>query len=296
VPKKPAKVDGDNVLYHYLQKDLYESDVWLFQMLAARLVSSLGIWFSTSTYQALPVILPFAVRDPTCRKRGEDDAEEWGAPDARGYFRDDNSLIKNLPSALTIRSPRKIYNAHRLGNGFVAAHVWRELSDSTVGADLSSRDPWTNSFVPNLVWLPRQVAKLTDREGSFTQQYLQAVAWKTYRSLPVEGALKDAVDRIWLMLPEPTAIPAQALPSVAELSFFDTTERFLTARLNAIDSVVEALGTLQDEGPMDRKVISSRYSEGLKNLPDRARSELGSVLRVYAAEARIGVSLLALDS
>ncbi len=37
------KVDGEHVLYHYLQKDLRERDVWLFQMLTARLMAELGI-------------------------------------------------------------------------------------------------------------------------------------------------------------------------------------------------------------------------------------------------------------
>lgn len=34
-------------------------------------------------------------------------------------------------------------------------------------------NPKVNSFVPNLVWLPKPLAVLTDVEGSFAQQYVQ---------------------------------------------------------------------------------------------------------------------------
>ena len=60
-------IDGDNVLYHYLQKDLLLTDIWLFQMLLARLIVSLGIWMSPRVYQRMPLLVPFAVRDPSCR-------------------------------------------------------------------------------------------------------------------------------------------------------------------------------------------------------------------------------------
>jgi hypothetical protein len=177
---KKVAVDGNHILYHFLEKDLRERDIWLFQMLAARLFTALGIWFSPKTYAVCPVLLPFVVRDPSCRKRKPGDIEAWGMPNAAGYFRDDNSLIKNLPRTLPIQaSGNPLYDGHTLGDGFVAAHVWREISDNI--GKLSSRDPITNSFIPNLVWLPKQVAKLTDREGSFAQTYLQALSVKIYR-------------------------------------------------------------------------------------------------------------------
>ena len=41
---KPRTVDAKGLLYHFLQKDLQQQDVWLFQMLTTRLITSLGIW------------------------------------------------------------------------------------------------------------------------------------------------------------------------------------------------------------------------------------------------------------
>jgi hypothetical protein len=151
------RVDGNHVLYHYLEKDLRESDIWLFQMLAARLFTSLGIWLSPTLYARCPILVPFAVRDPTCRPRKDGDPDLWGAPTPQGYFRDDNSLVKSLPRTLRIESPEnRIYHGRLIGNGFVAAHVWRVLGTEGAGAlGLSARDPDTNTFVPNLVWFER---------------------------------------------------------------------------------------------------------------------------------------------
>jgi hypothetical protein len=38
--RQPREIDGNDVLYHFLQKELLQQDVWLFQMLTARLVTS----------------------------------------------------------------------------------------------------------------------------------------------------------------------------------------------------------------------------------------------------------------
>jgi len=43
-----------------------------------------------------------------------------------------------------------------MGNEFVASHVWRVVDH----AEVKSRLPLLNSFVPNLVWLLVQVSKL----------------------------------------------------------------------------------------------------------------------------------------
>jgi hypothetical protein len=44
-----------------------------------------------------------------------------------------------------------------MGKGFVASHVWRKL----VNGSSAPQHALTNSFIPNLVWLPTQVAKLS---------------------------------------------------------------------------------------------------------------------------------------
>ncbi|MBI5101565.1 MAG: hypothetical protein HZB33_07015 [Nitrospirae bacterium] len=255
-------VDGNHILYHYLEKDLRDRDVWLFQMLASRLFTALGIWFSPRTYVECPILLPFAVRDPACRKRKPTDVEAWGAPNAEGYFRDDNSLVKALPKGLPISAPANpIYQGKTIGEGFVASHVWREIRGANV--TLSSRDPDTNSFIPNLVWLPKQVAKLTDREGSFAQVYLQALSVKIYRHEVVGEPSAARAARAWEKLPLPLGIPENGLPNVSELAFYEHRNSFVDKRRAAIQAVVDAVHAISRGKAVTRKVISSRYTEGL---------------------------------
>lgn len=272
--KVTREVDGENILYHYLEKGLQESDIFLFQMLAARLVSVLGVWFSPTLYQQFPILLPFAIRDPNCRPRRRGDPDFWGAPNPKGYFRDDNSLIKGLPRSLQIGSPdNPLYHGRRLGNGWVGCHVWRQLNETENSAPVSTRDPDTYSFIPNLVWLPKQVAKLTDREGSFTQTFLQALSVKIFRSVPVSDSLRPIVERAWSKLPIVPGIPAKGLPDIAKLSFFRETEDFLVSRAKASRNVAKALRAITADQIITKKVISTCDTEGLKDLSlDIARS------------------------
>jgi hypothetical protein len=97
------RIDTKNLLYQFLQHDLASDDIWLFQALVARVVVRLGIWLPVDVYAQIPLLVPYARRDPLCRgdvRRGIPDA--WGAPDDTGYFRDDNSLIKGLPRSMAI--------------------------------------------------------------------------------------------------------------------------------------------------------------------------------------------------
>jgi hypothetical protein len=287
MPSK-TKVDGSNVLYHYLQKDLYKNDIWFFQMLIAKLVASLGIWFRPSLYQKIPILRPYAVRDPTCRKStNPQGVEEWGCPNNTGYFRDDNSLIKGIPSSQIIISPLKdLYNGRCIGNDFVASHIWRSIDPSYSDKVLASHDPLTYSFVPNLVWLPKQVAKLTDREGSFSQIYLQALSTKIYREVSVSPNLQPLIEQAWSRLSIPQIIPVQGLPKENELSFFDDSPSFRQNRINDIESVAIAIQKVINHQPLDKKVVSSRYTKGLGLLNPEALKPLGNTLMEYVIAIR----------
>lgn len=271
-------VDGSHVLYHYLQKDLLSSDIWLFQMLASRLIVSLGIWLPPSLYAQLPILVPYAVRDPGCRgdsRKGI--VDQWGSPNAGGFFRDDNSLIKSIPRSLTIsQSANSLYRGAGVGKGFVASHVWREIRGEI---ELAARDPLTYSFVPNVVWLPAQVAKLTDREGSFVQEYLQAISYKIYRKHPVAPPLQGLVDDVWSRLPLSHRIPVQGLPGIEDLNFFDSSNEFVARRRASLAAVRDAADILLQGGRLSRKIISSRFTEGL---PSVGVDELTSLSRLLS--------------
>lgn len=104
-----------------------------------------------------------------------------------------------------------------MGLGFSAAHVWQLHADEA----RATRHPLTYSFVPNLVWLPKQVALLTDRTGLFVEAYLQAVAHKVYRHVKVASRRQELVERAWKLLPPPSNIPEQGIPTAETLNFFD---------------------------------------------------------------------------
>ena len=285
--KEPARrtIDGDNVLYHYLQKDLLLTDIWLFQMLLARLIVSLGIWMSPRVYQRMPLLVPFAVRDPGSRGNPEKGLpDEWGAPNSEALFRDDNSLVKNIPKSMEILSQKNAYYARgRIGNGFVAAHVWRQLGPVT----LASRERLTYSFVPNLVWLPTQVSKLSDREGSFVQAYLQAISVKIYRALPLAEPLKPIVEQAWNRIPIPTGIPEQGLPDVAGLNFFEPEASWFERRIKTIRQVADGLALVIPGQAPEVEIFSTRYTAGLPSVDPAKIQVLRRALTEYVRAVEV---------
>ncbi|MCH8900293.1 MAG: hypothetical protein IH942_07365 [Acidobacteria bacterium] len=273
-------IDGNNILYHYLQKDLQDRDPELFGALVADLIASLGIWLPQDAYQRMPLLLPWAVRDPDSRgnkRRGIED--QWGSPNDEGRFRDDNSLIKGLPKRLAI-VPGLVseYRNARMGNGFVAAHIWRIRADG----ELATRRWDTYSFVPNIMWLPAQVAKLTDREGAYAQRYLQALSLKLYRDAPITDDLRPFVEAPWSLLPDP-GIPEADLPDLSDLSFFECDDTFFASRKRAIGDVLGALQSLERGDILNKKLISSRYGDGLPSVSAGRRSALMGELASYLA-------------
>ena len=168
-----------------------------------------------------------------------------------------------------------MYDGKRLGNGFVASHVWRSVDTGGDAAKLG----WTNTFVPNLVWLPVQLAKLTDREGSFTQSYLQALAYKLYRNVPVPTGLQPVVESAWRRLPQPESVPEQGLPGTEDVSFFKETDQLIDRRIKVISQTRDALASL---AASDLAVLSpSRYAKGLAQLRPRQVEPLCRRLSAY---------------
>ena len=241
----------------------------------------MAIWLPLDIYFDFPVLLPWVVRDPTCRGLRDRNGsivrvDEWSAPDALGYLRDDNSLVKALTRSLHISGPKGTHlNGARLGTEFVASHIWRGVNSPK----LASRVPLLNTFVPNLVWLPSQVAKLSDREGSVVQEALKSVSWGVYRDAPVSPGLTPVVVEGWSMLPTPTPLVDVVVRD--ELNWFVSTQRFTATRRSRLHSVITALETLALGGSLERKVITTRYTAGLPRVPAEARVDLLTELRRF---------------
>jgi hypothetical protein len=234
-PRQKKVVHGDDLLYRFFQ-DVLVKEPELFAKVPQMMLEAMGVWFPRATYKHWPVLLPWVVRDPKCRgNRARGAPDEWGSPNELGYQRDDNSLVKALPRSLPIKTGGfASLRGARMGTEFVASHVWREVPGTD---ELASRHPLLNSFIPNLVWLPAQVAKLTDREGGVVQQALQSMAWAIYRDAPVAEHLEGLVEDVWKMVQKPNPVPI----SDAALNWFEVTPQFLAMRSRRLDEVICAL-------------------------------------------------------
>ena len=275
------KLDGNELLYPFF-KSWLEKEQDTAQEFIKKARDALGIWLHPKYYQELPIIVPYAIRDSSCRRSGPNHTDEWGTPDIRGFFRDDNSLIKNIVNSMTVKSPTHWLKGLK-GNGFTASHVWREPSDYKENPILASRRPELNSFVPNLVWLPKQIAKLTDREGSFAQHYLQALSRHIYGKVEVKNGVIKLVNDIWNLLPSPNDLRNVALPDINTIAFFDYQEKIVnkrkTKRIAAIRDACQDI--LEFKSISTSTLVTKRYRDGLPSISHDNLSKLKKWLDDY---------------
>jgi len=250
--------NGENIIYHYFQKTLLaDNDSADFtKELIERLIIDLSIWFPVDVYRQIPILLPFVIRDSSCRrKQPNSNKDEWGHANEYGYLRDDNSLIKGIIKSFFVDGRRvKEYDNKKLANGFVASHIWRNLQVNQV--KLASTFEKTNSFIPNLVWLPKQISKLTDREGSYAQNLLKTISYKIYFDVNNSSDFKK---EIWAELENPETQTKENI-DISKLNYFkiphswtDKKGKGLIKEMTTIKSVINS-GTVGNE-----KVKCSSY-------------------------------------
>lgn len=238
------------------------------------LIDRLGVWFPVEYYRKLPVIYPYVVRDPTCRQNKVGRSEEYCSPNDYGYMRADNTPIKQLVEGHDVRSPLEWY-CGQMRRGFVASHAWRQPRDYKQDRVLASRNPWLNTFVPNLCWLPASLSRLTDEEGSFAQRYLQKVAIETYREIKFNNVnLQSFVDRLWDILPDPELNECRdSVPPIKERAQLQMQKGDVEKRLNDLQTVILGLHDAQISSKPSRKILHKRYTldrlrEKTKKNPD----------------------------
>lgn len=262
-------VNGENIIYHYIQKTLLadtENNDFNKELIE-RLIIDLSIWIPKEVYQQIPVLLPYVIRDASCRKKQPDTGKhEWGFANTKGFLRDDNSLIKGIIKPLFVEGRKvKEYDNKKLANGFVASHIWRELQNGETR--LASTLPITNSFIPNLVWLPKQISKLTDREGSYAQKILKTLSYKIY----FDGNFQSELYMdIWSYLDNPD-LEINSLVDPSNLNYFRTPQKWIDKKKNdLIDEINRIIKTLDENKPAEKKVKCSSY---LPTLLERIKNE-----------------------
>ena len=270
------RVDGQNIIYHYLQKILLNDDEFSVKLISNLLID-LSIWLPHNLYIQLPILLPYVLRDPKCRKNPNTGEDEWGSPDDNGFLRDDNSLIKGIPKSFEITSPRiPQYNKRKFGNGFVASHIWREITLNNQNI-LASKNHMFNSFIPNLVWLPVQISKFTDREGSIAQKILQTLSYRIYRKTKLPKIIEDK----WENLPLPEEIRDMEI-DFKRISYFKVPEEWIQKRISGLKKEIDTIITIDEnkKGQL-KKVKCSRYLPRLKQIKKEKRQPLNDWLTKY---------------
>jgi len=280
---KSGRTDGQNVIYHYIQKSILRSEDQFSKVLLERLLVDLSIWIPIDFYRKLPIILPYVVRDPSCRVKRESGEDEWGAANANGFLRDDNSLIKGIVRSFKVKSPKiSVYDGFKLGTGFVASHIWGKvvIGDRSM---ISSRHYMLNSFVPNLVWLPAQISKLTDREGSLAQKLLQIISCRVYRGI----AMPSNISTLWDYLLCPSELQVFSF-DLAKINFFVVPDDWLRRRVNTLISEIAAILSIDKyEHRGLQKVKSRRYLPSLRQIPQEKRLTLSEWLSQYERLLRV---------
>lgn len=265
---------GDSFIYKALKGILEGADESLGEF-TNRLIAATSIWWPTDLYAQLPTLLPWVTRDPSCRRP----VDEWGSPDSRGMQRDDNSMIKNLTKSLQVLGPKgsEIVGS-KIGNGFVASHVWRsdESKDSK-----GLRNPRTNSFVPNNVWLPSLVSKLSDRQGSSVMTSLQSLSRRIYSDVEVQEQYRDYVNDCWSTLP--VSSTSTETIDVTQLHYFSVDDKFIDRRKRKIREVSTLLECALSGkfDPRAFKGLSSRYVAGITAIDSRSIDKLRKELAIF---------------
>ena len=274
---RSRKIDGQNILYHYIQKSVLRNEDAFSRELLEQLLIDLSIWIPVDFYRKLPIILPYVVRDPSCRVKKETGEDEWGAANSSGFLRDDNSLIKGIVRSFDVRSQGiAAYDGSRLGTGFVASHIWGAVTIENTPM-LASRHYMLNSFVPNLVWLPVQISKLTDREGSFAQKLLQAISHKIYRKITIP----HDISLLWDDLPYPEELQNLSV-DMTRINYFVAPDDWLKKRIKGLVSEIEILLSVDRiAGGRSHKIKSRRYLPTLMQIPTEQRKTFNEWLARY---------------
>ncbi|MGV1004460.1 MAG: hypothetical protein ACOYEV_06755 [Candidatus Nanopelagicales bacterium] len=244
-------------LYRYLLNGM-SSGADEFTALTIGLIETLGIWWSPEVYANLPVMVPWCIRDRTCRY--DQGPESWGSPRSDGYLRDDNSIIKKLPLSLSISGPAgSPFRGRKPWRGFTACHIWRDLPDGS----FAGADPWLYSFVPNLIWLPTWLAPLTDRQGGEVQAILQRTSIALFRGVEIPEPLTAYAEEAWGKLPPPGAGVALATEGLQK---FEPVPAFFSRRLAYLDNFISGCDEVLAGRPLVKKLICTRYTQGLPEL------------------------------
>lgn len=218
-----------------------------------------AIWPSVATYRETPWFAPFAIR--RIRVRVEPNApgvkrDLWGLPNESGYFTDDNSLIKGLILNRPLSPETNPYGGLRITRGVVCCHIWSGTTTS----------PLLFSFVPNLVWLPKSLARYSDAHSAAKphpiHNALKQISIERYGSIVRNRRVESA----WQLLEPPTRLSLKQITQT-EIADDGRIADLVKKRVKRMTDFLEA--TLDADSEMPRR-FSKRYHAGIGNGIDKS--------------------------
>ena len=211
-----------------------------------------AIWPSVATYCDTPWFAPFAIR--RIRVRVEPNApgvkrDLWGLPNESGYLTDDNSWIKGLILNRTLSPETNPYGGSRITRGVVCCHIWSGTTTS----------PLLFSFVPNLVWLPKSLARYSDAHSAAKphpiHNALKQISLERYGSIVRNRRVESA----WQLLEPPTPLMLNHIVQT-EIADDGKISDLVKKRVKRMIDFLEA--TLDPNSEMPQR-FSKRYHAGI---------------------------------
>lgn len=270
-----ASVDADVLMWSELSSRGIDSVRDLTDEESFDLVSRYAVWIPVTTYVKTPWLAPYAVRRSRNRVDHRAPGEKrdlWGFPDENGYFTDDNSLIKQVHKGKTVEPSGQPYQSLSLSSGMVCCHVWAGTTQS----------PLLFSFVPNLVWLPKSLAPLSDNhvEGDAhpVHDYLKGVSLQRYAGCKVENGLARAVSS-WALL------DCEDVESITEPSIeLSHPEKLVTLARDRVTRMTNFLEPLVEGGERPKR-FSRRYHAGVGTGIDHTCPSVDSIVPIESLRA-----------
>ena len=130
------------------------------------------------------------------------------------------------------------------------------------------------SFLPNVVWLPRPLAALTDADGAFAQTLLKVTSIRLFKPTIPAADVLFYTTRSWAQLPHPAGEGlSDEWTSPAGLATFTSSALYARRRLAYNRKLTAGVAAAAAGQQLPRRIICSRYASGLPLLsPGRARS------------------------
>lgn len=214
--QKTESIDEGMALRKYIHDDLRENDVPLFYQVSLRFILDVAIWIDPEDYKKYPIIEPLAYREQRWKalgwKRGQANPDTAQLVDGNSH----NKNYMNSAGTKIVSRKVKYYNNKKLvsGSGFVACHIWDEYGKECTKA---TGDHRLFTFIPNIVWLPKEIAYLTDIKGTPVRDLLKQLSVNLYHSVKISNPeLQSIIEENWdklLEIKHNDILPPASIPS-----------------------------------------------------------------------------------